>query len=393
MPLPLGYGPSASDPKPRGSIGADPTLPEVSLGPVDPSPTGIRGARAGLLVVTIVVVVAAAVRIRYVALGRGFWRDELSLVQNLDTRGFAGLTRQLGDATTAPPLFLWAVKAGMLAGLTSEPAMRILPFLAGLAVLPVTAILTRRTGVSWGWTAVTVAALAFVPQIVFYTAQLKPYTLDMLGVTIALVMAHGLARRMAVDPGVDRANRLGGWAYLLFAIVSPWLSLGCLLTIGPTTAWLLVTSWRSRRRSLQRRPWTWLIGLVVAAASTLGAAFLAHARNSAVTKFGDSFADWLSPLSRGQRAGLGVNGRWFGFLAHDLLRQDLASPRPVVSGSSSSPAGAVCCGVRDRRPSCLLYPPRRRSWQLLPANTRSVDGSCCSSCLRWLSDWRRWPPT
>jgi len=31
----------------------------------------------------------------------------------------------------------------MLAGLTSEPAMRILPFLAGLAVLPMTAILAR----------------------------------------------------------------------------------------------------------------------------------------------------------------------------------------------------------------------------------------------------------
>jgi len=84
VPLPLGYGPSASDPRRRTAIDEDPAPPAVSLRPVDPSPAGTRGTRAGLVIVVLAVAVAAAVRIRYFALGRGFWRDELSLVQNLD---------------------------------------------------------------------------------------------------------------------------------------------------------------------------------------------------------------------------------------------------------------------------------------------------------------------
>lgn len=71
-----------------------------------------------------------------------------------------------------------------------------------------------------------------------------------------------------------------------------------------------------------------------------------------MTKFGDSFADWLSPLSRGQGAGLGVNGRWFGFLAHDLLRQDLASPRPVVLGILL--VAGWCCVLRRSRSTAVL---------------------------------------
>lgn len=306
----------------------------------------------GPLGVALVVAVAAAVRIRYFTLGRGFWRDELSVVQNLDARGFAGLTRQLGDATTAPPLFLWAVKTGMIAGLTSEPAMRILPLLAGLAVLPVTAVLARRTGVAWGWTAVPVAALAFVPQIVFYTAQLKPYTLDMLGVTAALVMAHDLAHRANLDPDVvDVANVRRRFAYLVLAVVSPWLSLGCLLSIGPITAWLSVMWCRSGSVRL-RQSWGWLIGFAVVAASTLGAALLAQARNSAVTTFGDSFANWLSPLSRGQGAGLSIHTHWFGFLARDFLRQDLASPRPLLLAILL--VAGWCCVLRRSRSTAVL---------------------------------------
>ncbi len=327
----------------------------VSLRPVDPSPVGTRGSRAGRLVgpiaLTLVVAVAAAVRIRYFALGRGYWRDELSLVQNLDTRGFVALTRQLGDATTAPPLFLWAVKAGMLVGLTSEPAMRILPFVAGLAVLPTTAILARRTGVGWGWTAVPIAAIAFVPQIVFFSAQLKPYTLDMLGVTGMLVMAHRLAH--TADPDQDApvsSNTRARLAYVFLAAVSPWLSLGCMLTIGPITVWLLVMVQRSGTAPL-RRSWRWLIGLVIAAVSTVGAALLAETRNSAVSKFGESFADWLSPLSQGRGAGPEVNGRWFVFLVHDFLRQDLASPHPYVLGVLL--VAGWCCVLR-RSPSTAI---------------------------------------
>jgi hypothetical protein len=304
-------------------------------------------------VLALLIAVAAAVRIRYFALGRGFWRDELSLVQNLDTRGFAGLARQLGDATTAPPLFLWAIKAGMLAGLTSEPATRILPFLAGLAVLPATAVLARRTGVGWGWTAVPVAALAFVPQIVFYTAQLKPYTLDMLGVTVALVLAHRLAGRRFLDPhGSATADRRARWAYVVLAIVSPWLSLGCMLAIGPITCWLLVMSWRRSRPPRARLPWALLAGLGAAAVSTLGAALLAAARNGAVTKFGESFADWFSPLSRGEGAGLGSSVRWFGFLVNDFLRRDLAAPHPLVLGLLI--AVGWCCVLRRSTSTAVL---------------------------------------
>jgi len=211
--------------------------------------------------------------------------------------------------------------------------------------------------VSWGWTAVPVAALAFVPQIVFYTAQLKPYTLDMLGVTTALVMAHRLARKGVLHPD----NRRARWEYLLLAVVLPWLSLGCLLTVGPITGWLLVMSSRSGPARLQGS-WRWLAGLALTAISTLAAALLAAARNSAVTKFGQAFSDWLSPASTGHGDGPGTNARWLAFLARDFLRQDLASPRPLLLALLF--VAGWCCVARRSLPSAVLL--------ALPATTALV---------------------
>lgn len=155
--------------------------------------------------------------------------DEARVALNVASRSFGGLAQPLDYDQTAPVLFLWIAKAATLLGGVNEYALRALPFAAGIAMLPLTYLLTRR--VMGSWTAVLATALAAAsPLYLQYVRQVKPYTVD--GVVTLLLLL--LLLDWAAQPASDvRWRRL-----LTAALVCPWLSTPSVLVIAGALAGL-----------------------------------------------------------------------------------------------------------------------------------------------------------
>lgn len=73
--------------------------------------------------------VLAGVLLRYVNFhaARSLWLDEAMLALNVAARSFPELLRPLDYNQIAPPLFLWIERLAVLAGGTSEKALRAWP--------------------------------------------------------------------------------------------------------------------------------------------------------------------------------------------------------------------------------------------------------------------------
>ena len=107
------------------------------------------------------------------------WGDEAFLAVNLLVRDFAGLLRPLEYYQIAPIGFLWAELAVVRAFGASEWALRLIPFLSGLASLGLFArfagkTVDRRSALL----AVGIFAASFYP--VRHATEVKPYATDLL---------------------------------------------------------------------------------------------------------------------------------------------------------------------------------------------------------------------
>jgi hypothetical protein len=136
-------------------------------------------ARLPHILLIALLLLAAAVRIADYLARRPLWLDEAMLALNLGSRSFAGLVAPLDFDQSAPPLFLWLLKAVTLIGGLGELSLRLVPLLAGLALLW---MLWRVTRALVGWDAALIAAaLAAVSlPLLRYAGELKPYSTDAL---------------------------------------------------------------------------------------------------------------------------------------------------------------------------------------------------------------------
>jgi hypothetical protein len=158
----------------------------------------------------------------YVA-GAPLWGDEAFVAVNIVERGFLGLLRPLEFFQIAPPGFLWVVRActGLLG--PNEWALRLGPFLAGLASL----LLFWRFAVGEAsrrgtLLAVGIFAASFYP--VRHACEVKPYAVDLL---MSLV-----ATRLAWAVWLDQENARK-WAGLgLFLGVGVWVSYPLVFVAG-----------------------------------------------------------------------------------------------------------------------------------------------------------------
>jgi hypothetical protein len=172
----------------------------------------------------------AAVRVRLFVAGRSFWYDEAALALNLVNRSAVELLRPLDYRQTAPPLFLWLERLAVLVAGPTEYALRAVPLLAGVATLVVSWRVARRL-LPGDAALVALALVALSPLLVYYSNELKPYSLD------ALVSAGLVAMALTVldRPDDRRAWRwlaLGGAAAPLFSTTAPFAMAGvaaCLL--------------------------------------------------------------------------------------------------------------------------------------------------------------------
>lgn len=281
------------------------TVLQSLIRPSDPAaPARERRFDAATLALAVVTAAGIVVRVALWWQDRAFWRDELSLVQSLDTYSVPQLFGQLTDAQTAPPAWLVMVKASTWIFGDGERGYRVLPLLFGCATLALIAILAARL-VKNRWAAVVpVIVMSTVSELVFYTAQTKQYTADTFFITGLILLAV-----LMIQTG--KGERL--W-YVALA-VAPWLSYGAMLSIPLLAAWLAVVQLRRRQRGLAHLA----VRLVIPAVSVLGAALLSWRLTSHVNEFTSYWDYYLGPEN------LAHTFRWTVVVFKDLAIRELGS--------------------------------------------------------------------
>jgi predicted membrane-bound mannosyltransferase len=145
---------------------------------------------------SVLVLGALAWRTLRYALVFPMWGDEWMLAVNFHDRGLLELLEPLDYGQVAPPGFLWLeLAASKLLGF-SEPALRLVPFLAGAAAVLLfwwacRKLLDRRAALM----AIAVFAASFYP--LRYAVEVKPYSLDLLLALAIILAAWGVYERPA----------------------------------------------------------------------------------------------------------------------------------------------------------------------------------------------------
>lgn len=154
----------------------------------------------------VVLAVGALLRLRQYAFARSLYSDEAYVSINVASRSFRDLLHPLTWDQTAPVLFLWAQRLMTLLLGVNEYALRLLPLLAGIALLGILWPLGRK--LLGGQPALVAMALAAVlPLLVYHTNEAKPYGIDAM---VTALLAY-LAVRVIDAPSSTRA-----WAALAF---------------------------------------------------------------------------------------------------------------------------------------------------------------------------------
>jgi 4-amino-4-deoxy-L-arabinose transferase-like glycosyltransferase len=181
------------------------------------SSTRTSMSRLAAMIALVAIACGAVLRVIEFTRGRPLWLDESMLSLNIASRSFAQLARPLDYDQTAPILYLWIERAAILASGVSERSLRLFPFVAGLALLPLTWLAARRL-VSDTAAAVAAVLVALSVTLVTFGSEAKQYGVDPLATIVVVLLASRVAR--APD---DR----GAWGWLIAGGV------GCLLLSQP----------------------------------------------------------------------------------------------------------------------------------------------------------------
>jgi hypothetical protein len=156
----------------------------------------------GVVAVIAVIAVAAGIALRTIELTRNrpLWLDEAMLGLNIASRSVLDLARPLDYDQSAPLLYLWLERLAVLLGGVSERSLRFLPFVAGVALVPLTWIAVRRLA-GTATALVTTVLVALSVSLVSFSAEAKQYGVD----PLATLIAVGLAARVVATPEDRRA--------------------------------------------------------------------------------------------------------------------------------------------------------------------------------------------
>lgn len=238
-----------------------------------------KGAPTRNLVFALAVVIGIATLLRmFVFLTRGdLWEDEAGLALNVVPQSWADIGRPFIFRQVCPFGFMYLAKLVTLVAGPSEFALRFVPLIAGLTVVPVVAGLAGRV---YGWpAALTAAAFATcAPRFVWYSAEFKPYIVDAaLGGALLLLGTH---------VAVHRPTPHRDWLILGVAgAVALWISLPAIFVVGGVGVALAASA-----RLSSARTWAGLIAIaalwIVSAAIhiwLLNAGAEAHGQTSFMT--------------------------------------------------------------------------------------------------------------
>src|SRR4051812_23385514 len=202
---------------------------------------------------------------------QSYWFDE-ALTAKLLAMPFGDMLSSVPDTELTPPLYYvlawpWAHVVG-----TQEAALRALSALLGAAAVPV-AYLTGRELASHAAGLVTAALVAFNPLLVWYSQEVRPYSLLVLLCALSLLFfARALRRR--------RPRELWLWALVsALALLTHYFAAFLVVPEGLWLAWV----WRPRLPALAA-------GAAVAAVGVALIPLAAHERS----KIGTGYIEGMS---------------------------------------------------------------------------------------------------
>lgn len=135
----------------------------------------------------VIIGIGFLVRIRQYAIGAALWVDEAALSLNIIHGTMSDLMHPLEYLQGAPIGFLWLTKLFVLLGNEGEYWLRLVPFLASLVVLSVFPFVARYY-LSRNALLLAMVTLAFSERLIYYSAEVKQYSVDVLITIIGLAI-------------------------------------------------------------------------------------------------------------------------------------------------------------------------------------------------------------
>jgi hypothetical protein len=318
---------------------------------VDDGPTArIVSFLASRELIVFLVAVGVGLRIVQYASNRSLWFDEALAALNLMDRSFGGLTRTLNFNQGAPLGFLFIERAAGAVFGFSELAVRFYPLAAGVLALIAFAFLARRILLPPA-AALAVFFFAVSDQLVYYSTELKPYSVDVAATVIILLLGLVMDTRL-----LTRRRAVGIGAAGVFCLINsnPALFVASSVLVVAVADVLV----RRRRWDLLRArlwilvPWTIAIAGVVAFAELR----LTHVRVS----FGGGSGPFLGASQPADGSWPGL--RWLAPLGTDLASAiGFSQSRPYTEIEKVAAAvallGLVSLLRRNRRLAAILALP------------------------------------
>jgi hypothetical protein len=202
---------------------------------------------------------AVAVRVLLLA-DKPFWRDEVWVAQLVE----APLDTLFAVPRPVPVGFVAITKLAATLPLAPEISYRLLPLVAGVALVPLLAALAAALGAAPPVPLVVMWLAAGMPALVYYSRELKPYGFDALLATLVPLLTLHLFARAA---GRQRAPAAAGAGLTAVLAVAPWLAFGAQFAIAATLAWGWLAWWRNAAPSARR--WWGLASAAYAASFAL----------------------------------------------------------------------------------------------------------------------------
>lgn len=192
-----------------------PNTPSPASGVPEPPRPRWEARLAGCLVL-----VGALLRIRAYLSARSLWFDEALLGHAMQERSFAGLFLPLDYNQRSPLGFILLSKLSTALFGNSDLAVRLIPLLAGIAMLPVMYAVGRRLiGPRGALVALALAALS--PPLLYYSNEFKQYSGDALWTLLVLLAVLPLFGQAAQK---ERGRDRRWWVAAIAGITAVWFS-------------------------------------------------------------------------------------------------------------------------------------------------------------------------
>lgn len=239
------------------------------------------------------------VRVEQFASRRSLWLDEATLAINFVDRPFSQLAEPLGNGQGAPVGFLFVERAALAALGNNEYALRLFPLACGIASLIVFLRMARRL-LPGAIVPVAAALVAFSPFLVYFSSEVKQYSVDVLAALVITDLGLRLVDR-------SRLRARDGLAFAVVGAAAIWLSHPATFVLAGTGIVLVV---QRARRSASDVPI--LVAAGLACGASFGAAYLVSLRELAADEalrdywrgaffprpFGTGTFRWLAATSR-----------------------------------------------------------------------------------------------